>query len=129
MPVVICGPCVIVFLVRYSECHANRARYSFTRFSDPTFRSTIGLRSYKKHAGRLVGGGPVASRRELLYLYNARRFPNALAGREDGRRFDLRPVEAHDEIDRVVRPGQRVALLVGAGTVFIDASLPARRAG
>src|SRR6185436_2081333 len=35
--------------------------------------------------------------KESLRLHDARRLPCAFAGRQDGRRFRLRPVETHDE--------------------------------
>jgi len=47
-----------------------------------------------------------------LYAFHTRRFPSAFAGRKDGRRFCLRPVEAHDEVDRAVRGGEPVGFLV-----------------
>jgi hypothetical protein len=45
-------------------------------------------------------------------LHDAGRFPSAFARRKDGRRFCLRPVEAHDEVDRAVRGGEPVGFLV-----------------
>src|SRR5437868_15173501 len=50
----------------------------------------------------------------LFYLHNAWRLPGSFAGRQDGGRFCFWPVEAHDEIDRVVRRGQPVTFLVRA---------------
>ncbi len=51
-----------VFTARHS------AHDSFTRLSDPTSRSAIGLRSYRKHASRLVGGDPHDSRSHYCVL-------------------------------------------------------------
>lgn len=48
-------------------------------------------------------------------LDDARRLPRALAGRQDGRRFGLRPIQAHHEVDRAIRRGQPVVFLGYAG--------------
>src|SRR5271163_1711825 len=48
------------------------------------------------------------------------RFPRPFARRQDRGWSRLGPVEAHDEIDRVVGCGEPVALLVDTGTVFLD---------
>ena len=56
----------------------------------------------------------------LVCFHDTGRLPGAFTGREDGRRLCLRPVEAHDEVDRVVRRGQPVGFLVLTGRIFLD---------
>ena len=56
----------------------------------------------------------------LICFHDARRLPGAFAGRQDGRRLCLRPVETQHEIDGVVRRGQPVSFLLRAGTVLSD---------
>ncbi len=41
--------------------------------------------------------------------------PRSFAGRQDGRRYRPRPIEAHHQVDQVIRCGQPVAFLVRAG--------------
>ena len=53
-------------------------------------------------------------------LYDARRFPGAFAGRQNGRRFRLRPVETHDEVDEVVRRRSPVGFFVRVRAVLLD---------
>src|SRR4029453_10482848 len=72
-----------------------------------------------------VGNGPFRQRGKrrtvlasvvlLFHLHDARWLPGAFTGRKDGRRFRLRPVETHDEVDEVVRRREPVTLLVLAG--------------
>src|SRR3954454_15252681 len=40
---------------------------------------------------------------DSLHLLDARRLPRAFAGRENGRRLRLGPVETHDKVDCVIR--------------------------
>src|SRR6476660_6312816 len=56
----------------------------------------------------------------LFHHHDAGRLPGAFTGRKDGRRFGLRPVEAHDQIDQVVRRREPVALLVFAGRLVLN---------
>jgi hypothetical protein len=68
-------------------------------------------RGRKEFAGQL-GYPAMHEAHASLYAFHTRRFPSAFAGRKDGRRFCLRPVEAHDEVDRAVRGGEPVGFLV-----------------
>src|SRR6266852_3728657 len=46
--------------------------------------------------------------------HDCRRLPRAVARRQDRRRFDLRPIEPHDEVDVAVRRRQPIGFLLSA---------------
>jgi hypothetical protein len=48
----------------------------------------------------------------ILHQLYSRRLPSPFASREDGWRFGLRPIEAHNEVDGAVRGGEPVGFLV-----------------
>src|SRR5438067_573989 len=83
--------------------------------SKPRLRFIGGLFLERSHGQRVS-----LPKRPLLRLYQPRWLPSAFAGRQDGGCLSLRPVEAHDEVDRVIWRGKPVSFFVGAGTVFLD---------
>jgi len=78
--------------------------------------STSRVRS-SSHRGHVLAARP---RAPLARNHDTRRLPRSLARRQDRRRRVLRPVQAQDEIDRVVGRGQPVGFLRFAGRVLLD---------
>jgi hypothetical protein len=76
--------------------------------------------SLVKSWAALGGRRPARFTSGLVRLHDARWLPSSVAGRKDGGRRFLRPIEAHDEVDEVVRRGEPVAFLVRAGVVLLD---------